>query len=97
MRAEDCYGRHPFDRPTTCPACCPCLDAVEAPWSRREENQLRLEWNKDFETLQAKGRALVEEIERIGAEPFRPPEPLPPIEASETHLICWLAIQPVDT
>lgn len=69
-----------------------CLDAIEAPWSRREENLLRLEWEHPFPSDADKARHLVEEIERIGAEPFHPPDPLPPIEAGEIHLICWLAI-----
>jgi hypothetical protein len=69
------------------------LDAVEAPWSRREENQLRSVWLRDFPSRMAKARALVEEIERIGAEPFHPPDPLPPIEREDVQLICWLAIE----
>jgi len=36
----------------------------------------------------------VEQVERIGAEPYRAPEPLPPIEMEEIHLICWMAIEP---
>ena len=39
-----------------------------------------------------KSKHLVEEIERIGAEPFHAPDPLPPIEREEIHLICWMAI-----
>ena len=70
-----------------------CLDAVESPWSRREENQLRIVWNQDFDSPGEKSKALVDEIERIGAEPFQPPDPLPPIEADEIHLICWMAIE----
>jgi len=33
-------------------------------------------------------------VERIGAEPFHAPEPLPPIDADEIHLIAWMAIEP---
>lgn len=70
------------------------LEAVEAPWSRREEAQLRAVWVRDdFDRAGLKARALVEEIERIGAEPFHAPAPLPPIEPEEVDLICWLAIQ----
>ncbi|MCC6643085.1 MAG: helicase [Deltaproteobacteria bacterium] len=70
------------------------LEAVEAPWSRREEAQLRAVWVRDdFDRAGLKARALVEEIERIGAEPFHAPEPLPPIDPEEVDLICWLAIQ----
>jgi hypothetical protein len=39
-----------------------------------------------------KARGLVEEVERIGAEPFQPPDPLPPITEDEIHLITWMTI-----
>jgi hypothetical protein len=68
------------------------LDAVETPWSRREENQLRQVWNQDFDTSVEKVEALVECVEAIGVEPFMPPEPLPPIDLDEIHLVCWLGI-----
>ena len=31
--------------------------------------------------------------ERIGLQPFAAPDPLPPIQPDEVHLICWLAIE----
>lgn len=68
-----------------------CLDAVESPWSRREENLLRIAWEREFPAPADRARHLVEEVERIGAEPFRPPDPLPPIEREEIHLITWMA------
>jgi len=70
-----------------------CLDAIEAPWSRREENLLRVAWERAHATVADKARNLVEEVERIGAEPFLPPDPLPPIGIEEIHLITWLAIE----
>jgi hypothetical protein len=70
-----------------------CLDAVEAPWSRREEGQLRSAWEGSYRSNDEKARALVEQITRIGVEPFRCPEPLPPIEAEEIHLITWMAVE----
>jgi hypothetical protein len=70
-----------------------CLDAVEAPWSRREENQLRSVWEGSYRSHADRSRALVDEIVRIGAEPFRAPEPLPPIESEEIHLIAWMAVE----
>ncbi len=71
-----------------------CLDAVESPWPRREENLLRLAWEREFPTSADRARHLVEEVEHIGAEPFHAPEPLPPIEMEEIHLITWMAIEP---
>jgi hypothetical protein len=71
-----------------------CLDAIESPWPRREENLLRIAWERSFAANGEKARHLVEEVERIGAEPFHAPEPLPPIDIDEIHLITWMAIEP---
>ena len=68
------------------------LEAVEAPCSLREQKFLRVVFEKDFPNQGAKSRALVEEVERIGLEPFHAPEPLPPICPDEVHSICWSAI-----
>ena len=70
-----------------------CLDAVEAPCSRREENLLRAVFDAEYPSFDAKSKAIVEEVERIGLEPFATPEPLPPIGLDEVHLVCWLAIE----
>jgi len=69
-----------------------CLDAVEAPWSRREENSLRIVWEQADQSNAERSLRLLEEVERIGAEPYHPPEPLPPINADEVLLITWMAI-----
>ncbi len=71
-----------------------CLDAIEAPWSRREEGALRLAWERQIGTTGDRARFLVEEVERIGAEPFEAPRHLPPIDLEEIHLITWMALEP---
>ena len=68
------------------------LDAIESPWSRREENQLREAWKRDYGSEQARATAIIEEVNRLGVEPFSAPDPLPPIEMDEIFLICWMAI-----
>jgi hypothetical protein len=70
-----------------------CLDAIEAPCSRREENMLRSVFEKQYESTAAKANAIVEEVGRIGLEPFQPPTPLPPVQIDDVHLVCWLAIE----
>jgi len=70
------------------------LDAVEAPCSGREQRALRAVFERDdFPSRDAKSTALIEEIERLGLEPFRSPDPLPPIQLADIHLICWMAIE----
>ena len=66
------------------------IDAVEAPWGIRIEKQIR-------EALAAAdgadaSRRIVETVRQLGLEPFRAPEPLPPIEEEDVRLICWLAV-----
>ncbi len=69
------------------------LDAVESPWPRREEHALRDAWGRTYASNTEKAKALVEQIESIGAEPFHAPEPLPPIAEEEIHLVTWLALE----
>jgi hypothetical protein len=70
-----------------------CLEAVEAPCSRREENLLRNVFSAEYPSHDAKSKAILKEVERIGLEPFAAPSPLPPIEPDDVHLVCWLAIE----
>jgi hypothetical protein len=69
------------------------LDAVESAWPRRDENLLRLAWERTYASATEKARSLIEEIENIGAEPFHAPEPLPPIAEEEIHLVTWMALE----
>lgn len=71
------------------------LDAIEAPCSRREENLLRAVFEREYPSFDVKSKAIIEEVERIGLEPFKPPTPLPPIQREEIHLLCWMAIERV--
>ncbi|MDQ7841382.1 MAG: hypothetical protein RDU83_10185 [bacterium] len=36
--------------------------------------------------------ALVAKIRDLGLQPFRAPEPLPPIGEDEIHLVCWMGV-----
>jgi len=72
-----------------------CLDSVESPWSRREENQLRDVFRQEITEPAEKSRMLIEAIEEIGIEPFEAPKPLPPIKEEEIHLVCWMALEAV--
>jgi hypothetical protein len=69
------------------------LDAVESPWSRREENALREVFECVGSTAQERSDALAQEVARLGVEPFRAPAPLPPIHDEEIRLITWMAIE----
>lgn len=69
------------------------LDAIEAPCSRREENALRAVFEREFRSHDAKSKAILEEVRRLGLEPFQAPQALDPIQPEDIHLICWMAIE----
>jgi len=77
------------------------LDILEQPWPRREEAMLRERFRGLSEgTEKAAGSSVIEHVDwiaKIGIEPFRPPEPLPPITADDVDLVCWIAITPDQT
>lgn len=70
------------------------LDVVESPWPRREENMLREWFENEVHAGAAKARDLIDRILDTGLEPFRGPEPLPPIRSDTIELVCWLALSP---
>ena len=70
------------------------LDVVESPWPRREETMLREWFEDDTRAGTAKASYLIDQILETGLEPFRGPEPLPPIRFDEIELVCWLALSP---
>jgi hypothetical protein len=70
-----------------------CLEAIEAPCSRREENALRDVFQQEYAGHQAKGQALVQAVEQLGLVPFQAPHPKPPIRPEDVHLVCWLAME----
>jgi hypothetical protein len=76
------------------------IEAVEAPWGTRIERQIRevmtgangLGEDGAGRDPEAVSTALTRKIRELGLQPFRPPEPLPPIEEDEIHLVCWIGV-----
>ncbi len=66
------------------------IESVEAPWGIRYEKQIREAMESGTGT--AASGAIAETVRRLGLEPFKAPEPLPPIEERDVHLICWMAV-----
>jgi hypothetical protein len=63
--------------------CSAALDVVESPRTRREETMLQ-EWFEDGTRAgTAKAAYLIDQILETGLEPFRGPDPLPPIRFDE--------------
>jgi len=43
-------------------------------------------------TAQEISEALMEKVQELGLQPFVQPEPLPVIDETEIHLVCWMAV-----
>ena len=66
------------------------IECIEAPLGIRYEREIR-------DTMQsASGKeastAIVATVKRLGLQPFKAPEPWPPIEEEDIRLVCWLAV-----
>ncbi|MXR51368.1 helicase [Halovenus sp. WSH3] len=70
------------------------VEAVEAPWGRRYERELREIYEDESFGPVEKSRQLVEKVDDLGLQPFEAPDPLPPIEEDEVKLICWMVVAP---
>ena len=71
------------------------IDAVEAPWGRRYERELREVYQAEELEEQEKSLELIEKIDELGLKPYDPPEPLPPIDSEQIKLVCWMTVSPV--
>lgn len=67
--------------------------ALEAPRSLREERALRVVFGKDKADGVRTSRALANFVRERGLQPWKAPEPLPPIDASDVNLVVWMAVE----
>ncbi|MDV7351052.1 helicase-related protein [Halorubrum distributum] len=70
------------------------VEAIEAPWGRRYERELREVFEDESLGPIEKSRQLVGRVEDLGLQPFDAPDPLPPIQEDEVKLICWMVVSP---
>jgi hypothetical protein len=72
------------------------IESLEAPRSMREERALR----KLMKEAPSEGEQTSREIARFvrerGFQPWRPPEPLPPIEEEDVQLVVWMGVEPLE-
>jgi len=66
------------------------LESLEAPWGARIERAIR----EAMEGLtgSAASASVTEKVKLLGLQPYRAPDPLPPIETDEIVLVCWMAV-----
>lgn len=67
-------------------------DALEAPWGIRQERRLREVFVPDEVTPGEMTRRIAEVVRELGLQPWKPPEPLDPIEPEEVNLVVWMGV-----
>ena len=68
------------------------MDAIEAPWGMRIERQIREVFDDGHSSEKSNSKALIEKVRELGLQPFKAPEPLPPITEDEISLVCWMIV-----
>ena len=72
-------------------------DALEAPWGIRQERRLREVFAPDSVAPGKLTRRIVEVVSELGLQPWKPPEPLDPIEDDEVTLVVWMGVMAAET
>ena len=67
--------------------------ALEAPRSLREEKALRSVFTREKSDGVRSSRVLAAFVKERGLQPWKAPEPLPPIDTSDIRLIVWMAVE----
>jgi hypothetical protein len=70
------------------------VEALQAPYPERVLKMVRAAMSSAAEPAE-QVLAIARLAQELGLEPSRPPEPLPEIDESDVHVVCWLAIVPI--
>lgn len=68
-------------------------DALEAPWGMRIERALRSVFTPEAASGETTTRAIADQVKPLGLQPWKAPEPLPPIDEEEVVLVVWMAVE----
>jgi hypothetical protein len=69
------------------------VDALEAPWGLRVEKALRSVFTPETAAGETTTRKIAEQVKILGLQPWKAPEPLPPIELEDVVLVVWMAVE----
>ncbi|HWV56718.1 MAG TPA: helicase-related protein [Longimicrobiales bacterium] len=68
-------------------------ESLEAPWGLRIENSLRKIFTPDTAQGDATTRKIAAWVKEQGLQPFKAPDPLPPIDEDEVRLVVWMGLE----
>jgi hypothetical protein len=69
------------------------IECLEAPWGYRIERALRDVFDPEDTDGEETTRALEVRVRELGLQPWKAPEPLPPIDEEEIALVVWMAVE----
>jgi len=69
------------------------VTALEAPWGMRTEKALRAVFTPDTADGEKSSAAIAEVVKSLGLQPWKAPEPLPPIDLEDIALVVWMAVE----
>jgi len=69
------------------------VDALEAPWGIRIEKGLRAVFTPESAEGDESTRRIADQVKGLGLQPWKAPEPLPPIDEDEVVLIVWMGVE----
>jgi superfamily II DNA or RNA helicase len=69
------------------------VEALEAPRGLRIERMLREVFSPETAQGVATARVLAERVKTLGLQPWKAPEPLPPIDEDDIVLVVWMAVE----
>lgn len=72
------------------------VEALEAPWGLRVERALRAVFTPESAAGEAVTRKIAEQVKVLGLQPWKAPEPLPPIDLEDVVLVVWMAVEKED-
>ena len=68
------------------------VEALEAPWGLRVEKALRSVFTPETAEGEKTTRRIGEQVKLLGLQPWKAPEPLPPIDEDEVVLVVWMVV-----
>jgi hypothetical protein len=69
------------------------VEALEAPWGMRVEKAIRSAYQADSGSPEQVSSRIAEQVKLLGLQPWKAPEPLPPIDAEDVVLVVWMAVE----
>ena len=69
------------------------VESLEAPWDLRREKAIRAVFTPESAEGVDTSRKIAKVVSTLGMQPWKAPEPLPPIDLEEVTLVVWMGVE----